>query len=191
MTLVEALVTLAIVATGAVVAIPAAARMLGSTRGEAGAREMAVTFQALRMRAVSMHRAVGLRFERAGAGWRWYEVEDGNGNGLRAAEVRSGVDATRCGPIRLEDRVERVGPGFPGPGPFPQIPPARGAIADTSDPVQFGVSDIVSFSPDGGSSTGTLYLTDRRDGLHAVVLYGATGRVRVWKYDAARTRWTL
>lgn len=187
--LAEVLVTIAIVAIAAGVAVPAADAMLRGARGDAGAREMAATFRALRMRSVTMHRSQGLLFEQDGIGWKWLEVADGNGNGIRTQEVRSGVDPTLSGPHRLESRVEKVGPGFPGPGPFPEIPPGRGIISDTSDPVKFGRSDLVSFSPWGSSSSGTLYISDRRTVLFAVVLYGPTARVRVWRYDAWSRRW--
>ncbi len=187
--LAETLVAIAIVAIAAGVAVPAADAMLRGARGEAGAREMAATFRAFRMRSVAMRKSRGLLFQRDDSGWSWLEVEDGNGNGIRTLEVRSGVDPTLSGPHRLEDRVEKVGPGFPGPGPFPEIPPGRGIIEDTTDPVKFGRSDLVSFSPWGSSSSGTLYVSDRREALLAIVLYGPTARVRVWRYDAGSRRW--
>ena len=56
--------------------------------------------------------------------------------------------------------------------------------------MRFGRSDLVSFSPDGSASSGTLYVTDGRDGLYAVVLFGPTARVRVWRFDRRNGRWT-
>jgi hypothetical protein len=118
-------------------------------------------------------------------------VEDGNGNGLRTAEIRRGVDPTISGPHHLQDRVEDVRLGFPPGGPFPRIPPRAGNIVDTDDPVQFGRSDIVAFSPLGRSSSGTLYITDGRRGLFGIVLFGPSTRVRVWRYDTVGGKWTL
>ena len=118
-------------------------------------------------------------------------VEDGNGNGLRTAEVRRGVDPTVSGPHHLQDQVEDVRLGFPPGGPFPRIPPRTGNIVDTDDPVQFGRSDIVAFSPLGRSSSGTLYVTDGRRGLFAIVLFGPATRARVWRYDSVGGKWSL
>lgn len=187
----EALAVLLLGALAALVVWPAAATLRDAGRAAAGARVMASTFAALRWQSVARRRAVGLYFERRGRDWVWWHVEDGNGNDLRIAEIRSGVDPVRSGPHRLGDRVERVELGFPAVGSIPQIPPKTGPIASLDDPVQFGRSDLVSFTPTGGASSGTLYVTDGRRTLHAVVLFGPTARVRVWRYDAERRRWTL
>lgn len=190
-TLAETLVALAILAAAALVVVPAGADLLSSARAEAGAREMAVTFQALRFRSVALRKYRGLLFERRGPEWVYFEVEDGNGNGLRTAEVRSGTDRTVSGPHRLGERVERASPGFPPGGPYPEVPPGRAPMDESSDPVRFGSSDLISFSPAGSASSGTLYVTDRRNGLAAVVLYGPTARVRVWRFDSGSRRWSL
>jgi len=191
MSLAEILVAIAVLVAAALVAVPVGADLLSSARAEAGARQMATTFRALRFKSVALHRQRGLLFERRGPGWIYFEVEDGNGNGLRTAEVRSGADRTISGPHRLEDEVEKATPGIPPRGPFPEVPPGGSELDEGSDPVQFGRSDLVSFSPDGRASSGTLYVTDRRNGLAAVVLYGPTARVRVWRWDPRGRRWSL
>jgi prepilin-type N-terminal cleavage/methylation domain-containing protein len=191
MTLAEILVALAILGAAAIVAVPAGADLLSAARAEAGAREMATTFRALRFKSVALRRYRGLLFERRGRGWIFWEVEDGNGNGLRTSEVKSGVDRTVSGPHRLEEEIEKATPGIPPGGPFPEVPPGRENLDDSSDPVQFGSSDLISFSPAGSASSGTLYVTDRRNGLAAVVLYGPTARVRVWRWSAWGRRWSL
>ncbi len=190
-TLAEVLVVVVLALMSLAVAVPCLAYVRDEGRAGAGARQIAATFSALRFQAVARGRTTGLLFERREGGWMWREVADGNGNGLRTSEVRSGVDPIRSEPIRLEDRVESVRLGFPPGASLPEIPPQGGTIADLEDPIQFGRSDLVSFSPQGSSSSGTLYLTDRRGVLYGVVLYGPTSRVRVWRYDSDRRRWTL
>lgn len=189
--LVESLAVLFVGTLLVVAALPAAAYVRSEGRTAAGARYLAATLQGHRWKSVSRRRAAGLFFERREGAWIWWEVEDGNGNDLRVAEIRRGVDPVRSGPHRLGDRVERVELGFPPVGPIRQIPPKPGWVDDLDDPVQFGRSDLVSFTPSGGASSGTLYVTDGRAGLFAVVLFGPTARVRVWRYDAGRGRWTL
>ena len=92
------------------------------------------------------------------------------------------------GPDR-PDRVATIRLGFPPGGPFPRIPPNRGVIENLDDPVQFGRSDVVSFSRLGRSSSGTVYLADGRESLFGVVLVGPSSRVRVWRFDARAGRW--
>jgi Tfp pilus assembly protein FimT len=189
--LVDLMAALALAAIGLLIALPGLASIRTEGRVAAGARELALTFHALRWKSVAQNRNHGLLFESGDEGWVWYEVRDGNGNGLRTAEVRSGVDATLSGPHRLANRDGIVGLGFPPVQRLPNIPPRRGAIASLDDPVKFGRSDLVSFSPLGSSSSGTIYLTDGGNKLYAVVLFGPTARVRVWRYDIRQGTWKL
>ncbi len=182
------LVAVAILSLGLLLVAPAATRL---DRAAPAARYLAATFQALRFDAVARHRHLGLYFEPATGGRVWWKVEDGNGNGLRTAEIRSGVDPRVEGPYRLGALVERARLGFPPGGPFPRIPPGRGAIAQAAGPVQFGRAELISFGPLGASSTGTVYVTDGHRRLYGVVLYGRTGRVRVWRFDTGVRRWRL
>ena len=190
MTAVELLAATAILAVLVLVGAPAAAPLRDSGRAAAGARWVATTFAAERWRAVTVARSGGFHFTPAAGTWTWLEVEDGNGNGLRTAEVSSGVDRSRRERRRLAQDVAGVDFGIPAGGPFPEAPPGTGTIGSGEDPIRFGRSDLVSFSPDGSASSGTLYLTDGRDGLFAVVLFGPTARVRVWRFDRRNGRWT-
>ena len=179
--LVEVLVVLALVAAGVAVAAPAAATLRTAGRGTAAAREMALELQSARWRSVNLQRAHGLLFERDAAGWRFRLAADGNGNGMRALEIRSGIDPTVAPSRRVEDRIAQVRLGLPPGVRVPRIPPSTGTL-DPDDPVQFGVSDLVAFGTVGGTSSGTLYLTDGTEAW-GVVLFGPSCRVRVWRWD--------
>ena len=191
LSLVELLVALVLIGILTSVLLPTGAEMVADARAAAGAREMAATLQALRWKAVSANRSYGLFFSLDQRGWHWLVVRDGNGNGLRTAEVRSGIDPAVSGPHRMEDRVDGLYLGFPPVRSLPAIPPRSGSISNLSDPVKFGNSNLISFSPWGTASSGTLYLTDRRHALRAVVLFGPTVRVRVWRFDTREARWKL
>jgi Tfp pilus assembly protein FimT len=184
------LVVLARSAVGLAVALPATANLRADGRCAAAARLMVGTFRKLRSESVAFRRYRGVYFYRLNGDWVWSVVEDSNGNGLRTSEIRSGVDAVLEGPFRLQDRVATVYPGFPFDA-VRQIPPNSGWLSDLDDPVKFGRSDIVSFSPLGRSSSGTLYLTDGNERLYAVVLYGPSTRIRVWRYRRSDRRWVM
>jgi prepilin-type N-terminal cleavage/methylation domain-containing protein len=189
--LAELMAALAIAAILLLIALPTIASMRIESRVAAGARELAMTFHALRWQSVATNKNHGLLFDRSENGWIWFVVQDGNGNGLRTAELRTGVDITLSGPHRIEESDGLIGLGFPPAASLPSIPPRRGAIGKLDDPVKFGRSNLVSFSPLGSSSSGTLYLTDGRYKLYAVVLFGPTARVRVWRFDIREREWRL
>lgn len=187
-TLPEILVVLLVLGIGVAVSVPAVARMRSEARTAAAAREVAVSFQALRWKSVVTARSHGWFFEQDGSGWFWSEVRDGNGNGLRSAEIRDGTDQVLAGPFRLSERVQGVDPGFPDELPVRRIPPGAGWLSALGDPIKFGRSNVISFAPTGSSSSGTLYLTDGA-ALFAVVLFGPTARIRIWSYDTTVSRW--
>lgn len=188
LSLIEILAVVALLSIGLLVVVPSMASLASAGRAASGARHMAGTFQAMRWKSVSLHKGHGLLFEQGADGWAWVVARDGNGNGLRTAEVRRGIDPVLSGPHRLESLFEHVSLGFPPGGPFPRIPPRSGWI-DTTDPVQFGRSNLVGFGPLGTASSGTLYVSDGRHRLYAVVLYGRTAKIRIWRYDTRTGRW--
>ena len=190
-TLAELLAVLAIVAMAVAVTLPAAAMLRDGGRAAAGARTMATLLSAQRWKSVSGRRVRGLQFRKIGNAWTWREVADGNGNGLRTAEITRGVDPVLSQDDALERQVQDVRIGLPPGGPYPEAPPGTGSLTAGDDPVRFGRSDLVSFSPVGSASSGTLYVTDGRSGLFAIVLYGPTARLRVWRFLPLERRWTL
>jgi prepilin-type N-terminal cleavage/methylation domain-containing protein len=190
-TLAELLAALAIVAIAVAVALPAAAALRDAGRAAAGARAMATVLSEQRWKSVAGRRTGGLQFRRGAQGWSWREVVDGNGNGLRSAEIARGVDRVVGGDCTLESRIEHVTLGFPPGGPYPEAPPGTDRVGPGDDPVRFGRSELVSFGAMGGSSSGTLYVTDGRSALYAVVLFGPSTRLRVWRWVPEERRWTL
>jgi len=190
-TLAELLAVLAIVAMAVAVTLPAAAMLRDGGRAAAGARTMATLLSAQRWKSVAGHRVRGLQFRKVGSGWSWREVLDGNGNGLRTAELTRGVDPVVSNDERLERLVTDVTLGIPPGGPYPEAPPGTDVLTAADDPVRFGRSDLISFSPVGAASSGTIYVTDGRGGLFAVVLFGPTARLRVWRFRPEVRRWTL
>jgi len=191
LTLLELLVATTVTLLVGVATLPAMGQFLGSARTAAAARLLVVRLQGLRAKSISRACSHGLLFERDEQGWFWFEVRDGNGNGLRTTEVRQGKDDRLSGPHRLSDLLPQVDLGFPAGRSIPRIPPRRGSIRDLQRPVRFGNTGLLSFSPLGTSSSGTLYLSDGKRRLMAIVLYGRSGRIRVWMHDLEEGTWVL
>jgi hypothetical protein len=97
---------------------------------------------------------------------------DGNSNGIRRVDVLDGADPRLREPYRLSAT-------FPGVR-YGSLP--AGANEPFLRGLQIGRSHIVSFSPLGSSTTGTLYLSNDYGLVYAVVIFGSTGRVRVARY---------
>lgn len=188
MTLPEMLAALTIAALGAGVAVPGVGGMLRSWKLAGAARDLSVEMHRARMEAVSRAAYVGIRFERNPAGGAWRLYLDGGSRGIHSAEIASGVDAPLTGIFDLASRYPGVRIGIASGGPIPRIPPAAGTLSPTDDPIALGGSDIYSSAPSGETSTGTLYLTDGTD-MRAVVAYGPTGRLRVWRYEGRTGAW--
>jgi hypothetical protein len=150
---------------------------------------MISTMARLRGEAIAGHHVVGLRIVSAGGGRRYTLYADGDGDGLLTADIVAGIDPPLGPALDLPSRYEGVDFGLLDVA-IPAIPPGGAPLLPGSDPVRFGASDIITFTPAGTASSGTLYVSDGRDNVYAVVLYGRTGRIRAWRYDRDAGRWT-
>ena len=186
--LAETVVAVAIVALLAAVAVPELAQVRSRARVEAGAREVASLFHKCRSQAVSRSRSVALKFERQGNSYLYAVYEDTNGDGIKISDIASGADGLVAGPSHIDDSAQGVEFSILQRPPIHKIPPQSGSITNMSDPIQFGSLDLVSFTPLGSATSGTAYLSDG-DHMQAVVLYGPTGRTRVWRYVNEQNRW--
>jgi len=124
----------------------------------------------------------GIRFERLEDGRVFYSVySDGNTNGVRSVDIASGQDRRIAGPYPLSGGAPSVRVGI-NPG-VPNLPPETGELS--GDPVRFGRSDILSFSPFGTATPGTFYLAG--DSAQAAVrVNGGSARVRLMLWRGGR-----
>jgi prepilin-type N-terminal cleavage/methylation domain-containing protein len=124
-----------------------------------------------------------IRFEpKADGSYNFSIYADGNNNGVLAADIRSGVDRRLAGPFSLTGGAPGVRVGILPD--IPEIPPERGML-DPRDPIRFGRSNMVSFSPEGTATPGTFYLAGEY--FQAAVRVNAmTSRVRLLVYNG---RW--
>jgi hypothetical protein len=102
---------------------------------------------------------------------------------VRSNDIDSGRDRLVAGPFPLTGGAPGVRVGI-NPG-VPALPPERGTLS--GDPVRFGVSDILSFSPIGTATPGTFYLAGDA-GQAAVRVTGGSARVRLMVWRGGRWR---
>src|SRR5512140_45088 len=168
--LIELLVvlTLAVLVCGAGMPTLLAAR--DDVRAEGAASFLASELRLARMEALRRNAQVAVRFEIDGDDYRLACYVDGNGNGVRSADITSGVDML----LRPRERLGRQFPGV-GFGFEDEVPDLDGATsAGNPNPIRFGSSRMVSFSPTGTSSSGTVYLRGRGHRQLAVRVLGGS-----------------
>jgi len=181
--LVEMMFVCALGATLAGIAAPGLVAAMDDYRTAGAARYLAGRLQALRMESVMRSADVGLQFVANGQTFLFTPVADGNGNGVRTVDIRNAVDRPIAAAERLSDRFSTV--DF---GTLPGLPGVDGAASPGTDPIKLGSSNILSFSPGGTSSSGSLYIKGRR-AQYVVRVYGETGKIRVLKFVAGTNQW--
>ena len=181
--LIELLLVLAAATTLASLALP-----LTSVSTDAGKARQAASFIATRLRlarqqAVARTATVGMVFDMVNGRWSVRVCADGNNNGVRRADVGSGVDRCLEGPHDLETMFPgvrvAVDSSLDGPAGEPPSP----------DAVRFGASDIASFSSSGSCTAGSLFLRSSHGVQYAVRVAGVTGRTRVLRYNPSAGSW--
>jgi hypothetical protein len=188
--LISALVVLAVAALLAASGTLAVRRQISRQQPVAAARRFASELRLRRSEAIARARRQGLVFEEMAGEWLVSLHEDGDGDGLRADDRRRGRDPLREGPMVFERRYGALGPGFlPALEELSSPPPSSRPLGDLSDPVRFGRGDVVSFSPRGSATPGTLYLHDGDLRQLAVVVHGGSSRVRIWEWLSSEDRW--
>ena len=184
--LVEALVAVAIVLVMAATAFPVFRAHFADAHLVGAGQQFKSRFRLACSAAVRSGAYTAIRFERRDDGTVWYAVyRDGDGDGVRSADIKDGKDALVSGPFPLSGGAPGVSVAI-NPG-IPALPPEHGLLS--GDPVRFGSSDILSFSPLGTATPGTFYLAGDA-GQAAVRVTGGSARVRlmVWRSGKWRER---
>lgn len=182
-TFIELLFTLTLIVTIVGIAVPLFSDAIDSHRTASAARYLAGRVHLARMEAVKRNTNVGLKFDRVGTDYAYAAYLDTNGNGIRTADVRSGVDTLLMPGERLSDNFAGVTFGL-----MKDIPDVDGDDSGNHDGVRVGSAKILSLGANGTATSGTLYLHGRRRQF-AVRVLGVTGRTRVLYYDPSRREW--
>ena len=185
-TLVEILIALAVIGIFVSIALPEVQRSTRRAAVRAASSELRTIFNLARARAVAYNRNCGIKFSEVGKIWVFAVYDDGDGDGVRNDDITKKIDRIVGAPrvVLPESRMVTI-------GVLPETirDPDGDKLTATSSPVVFGKSTICSFSALGSSSPGTIYITDKRDSIYAVRVFGTTAKVRVLRYDRGTKRW--
>ena len=175
-TLLELLFVMALTVTIMAAAVPQILASLDRSRGLIAARYLGARVALARTQAVTRNASVALRFEEGPRGISIAVYQDGNRNGVRTADIARQIDRAIEPSVRLSEL-------------FPGVEIALASRTPATDAVQLGPTDILSFSPFGTATSGTIYVRGRDGTQWAVRVLGATGRTRVLRYVPQRRDW--
>jgi hypothetical protein len=169
----------------AAIAIPTlhASRDRDAARG--AAQYLAKKMQMLRLEALKRSTHVAIRFDPTDIG-RLGVYADDDGDGVRQGDVDAGIDPSIAPESRLSDLFHEVAIQI---ARDVDDPDGGGTLAAGSDPIRLGTTNFLSFSPLGGSTSGTIYLAARTGPQLCLRLLGTTGRIRILWFDSATREW--
>jgi len=184
--LVDIVAALALSLTMAAMAAPVVGGTLDREHTIVGAQHLAGQLQRARMESLKRSAAVAVRLELVGDRATARLYVDGNGNGVVQRDIDRGTDLPLAGVEWLDAHARdvslRINQTVTDAG-------GSGSLEPGSDPLRIGRTALVTFSPLGSSSSGTLYVAAHRGPQMAIRVYGASGRVRVLMFDARTRQW--
>jgi hypothetical protein len=184
--LIDVIVATSLCFVMAALAVPVVGGTLDRERTIVGAQYLAG--QLLRARLESLKRAcsVAVRIELIGERTALRLYADGNGNGVLQRDIDRGSDLPLTPPGWLDDQARDLSLRI-----NQEIVDVSGAatLEPGDDPLRIGNTALVTFSPVGSATSGTLYVAAQRGPQMAIRVFGATGRVRVLMFDARTRQW--
>ncbi len=183
-TLGELAVALGVMGTVTATTLPRVLAGLDDARVAGAARYLSSRLAESRMDAIQRSREVAVRFEQVDGGYVFATYVDGNGNGVLTRDILRGVDR----PLTPKETLSQ---NFRGVvfGVQPGLPPIDAGASPSGDPIKLGAGNSVSFSPLGGATAGTIYITGPSRAQYAVRVVGVTGKIRVYHFIRAAGKW--
>jgi type II secretory pathway pseudopilin PulG len=175
-TLLDVTFALGVIGLIGAIAIPRMHDGVDRSRGLAAARYLASRMALARALAISRSANVALRFDEGSNGIGFAMFVDGNGNGVRSADIAARVDPSVEPPVLLGDI-------------FPGVAIALSADVAPGDAVQVGSSSLLSFTASGTATSGSVYVRGRDGTQWAVRVLGTTARTRVLRYSPSTGGW--
>ena len=184
-TFAELLFATALMAVVTAAATPQLLAGLDEWRTRGAVRYLSGRLYQARMEAAVRNADTAVRFEQSGSTYEYFTVADGNRNGVRALDVQAGID-------RVVRSKERLADKFPGVefGALPGLPPVDpSGAAPGSDPIRLGTSDMVTFTPLGASTPGSLYIRGRGKVQYVLRVFAETGKIRMLRFYPGAAEW--
>lgn len=180
--LLEVMVTVALVVTVTSLATPLAVHARDDQEGRSAATFLAGQFRLARQHAILTGRNTALVFDLRNEEWTFVVCVDGDADGVSRADIATGLDPCQGSAQSLASWFSRA--SIHRASAVPDLSGnTDGAV------VAFGSSRMASFSPLGTASSGSVTIMTRGGRHYAVRVAGVTGRVRVWRFAPESGRW--
>lgn len=184
--LIDIIVSSALCVVMAGIAIPVVGGTLERERTVVGARYLAGQLLRARLDSLKRARSVAVRLEIVGDRTQLQLFADGNGNGVLQRDIDRGVDPPLTPLEWLDDQARDISLRV---NQTIQDVAGSATIAPGDDPLRIGNTALLTFSPVGSATHGTLYVAAHRGPQMAIRVFGATGRVRVLTFDTQTRQW--
>jgi type II secretory pathway pseudopilin PulG len=181
---VEVVAAAAVAAIVGAAAVPPLAAQRDEIHAAGAARHMAALIRLTRAESLRRGVHVALVFHLSDRDYRFAMFADGNYDGIRTADIAAGIDRQVTSWARIGDQFPRAAFGI-----VPGVSDPDSGTRLSGSPVKLGGSNLLSFGPDGGATSGTLYLRGPAGQQYAVRILGATGRSRLLRFDFGEGRW--
>ena len=183
---IDIIVAISVCVLMATIAVPVIGGTMDRERTIVGAQYLAGQLQRARLDSLKRARSVAVRLQVVGDRTEMRLFADGNGNGVLQRDIDRGIDPPLTPVEWLDDQARGVSLRI-----NQNITEVAGSIglAPGDDPLRIGNTSILTFSPLGSATGGTLYVAAHRGPQMAIRVFGATGRVRVLMFDARSGQW--
>ncbi|HVT04369.1 MAG TPA: GspH/FimT family pseudopilin [Thermoanaerobaculia bacterium] len=175
--LIELLIVVAIIGIMVSVATPNLMAIRRGREVRLGASELRNVLQFARSQAVVRGLEIGVKFVPRDGRWTYGLYQDGDGDGIRNADITSGVDRRIVAPPSVPEKLSVAFIGLPAVSIY--VPDSSDVLDPAEGPIRFGGSFICSFSPLGSGTPGSIYITDGLKAAAAVRVLGSSGRIRI------------
>ena len=184
--LIDIIAATAVVVIVTAIAVPVVGGAMERERTTVGTQFLAGQLQRARLAALSRAVPVAVRIEIVDDRTSLRLFMDGNGNGVLQKDIDKGLDPP-LSPLHWVDEQARdvslrINQAILDAG-------GSGTLEAGDDPLRIGNSSLLTFSPLGTATSGTLYVAAQRGPQMAIRVFGATGRVRVLMFDAQTRQW--
>jgi hypothetical protein len=168
------------------IAVPVVGGTLDRERTIVGTQYLAGVLQRARLESLKRAQAVAVRIEMVGGRTQFRLYADANGNGVLQKDIDKGTDPPLTPLEWLDDQARDIALRV-----NQSVTDVSGTttLAPGDDPLRIGSSALLTFSPVGSATSGTLYVAAHRGPQMAIRVFGATGRVRVLMFDAQARQW--
>jgi Tfp pilus assembly protein FimT len=184
--LIDIIVAVALSMLMAAIAVPVIGGTLDRERTIVGAQYLAGQLMRARLDSLKRGRAVAVRIEIVDERTQFQLFADGNGNGVSQRDIDRGVDL----PVSSREWLDGQARGI-ALRVNQDITDVAGTttLSAGDDPLRIGNTSLLTFTPLGSATNGTLYVAALRGPQMAIRVFGATGRVRVLTFDAQSRQW--